>query len=169
MEDMEINPVELLDSLTDQDVVNVGWANIMGFDLQASFKEVHRSNMTKLDANGQPIFREDGKLLKSHLYEAPDLAKVYAETSFDYNATPKTVTLESLKAKVKEQHYHVVPGTTVTLCTLVLENGFAVTGESACASPELFDEELGKRLAYQRAIEKVWPLEGYLLKEQLSD
>ena len=79
------------------------------------------------------------------------------------------MTLESLKAKVKEQHYHVVPGTTVTLCTLVLENGFAVTGESACASPELFDEELGKRLAYQRAIEKVWPLEGYLLKEQLSD
>ena len=84
LSDFDIDPVELLDSLTDQDVVNIGWANIMGFDMEASFREVHRSNMTKLDENGQPIFREDGKLLKSNLYEAPDLKTVYESSRFAY-------------------------------------------------------------------------------------
>ena len=55
----------------------------------------------------------------------------------------------------------------LTFCVLVLENGFTVTGESACASPENFDPELGKKIAKDNAIQKVWALEGYLLKEQL--
>ncbi|MEG2432298.1 MAG: Gp49 family protein, partial [Acinetobacter sp.] len=55
----------------------------------------------------------------------------------------------------------------LTFCTIVLENGFTVTGESACASPENFDELIGQRIAYENAREKIWELEGYLLKEQL--
>lgn len=55
----------------------------------------------------------------------------------------------------------------LTFCVLVLENGFTVTGESACASPENFDPEIGKKIAKGNAIQKVWALEGYLLKEQL--
>ena len=55
----------------------------------------------------------------------------------------------------------------LTFCTLVLRNGFTVTGESACASPENFDAEIGKKIAYQNAREKIWMLEGYLLKEKL--
>lgn len=85
MESMDIKPVDLLDSFSDQDYVNVGWANLMGMDLEASFNEVQRSNMTKLDKNGNPIFREDGKLLKSDQYESPDLVSVYKNTSFKYN------------------------------------------------------------------------------------
>jgi hypothetical protein len=46
----------------------------------------------------------------------------------------------------------------LTFCVLVLRNGFTVTGESACASPENFDAELGRKIARQNAITKVWPL-----------
>jgi hypothetical protein len=53
----------------------------------------------------------------------------------------------------------------LTFCVLVLENGFTVTGESACASPENFDAELGRKIARQNAVGKIWPLEGYLLKQ----
>lgn len=55
----------------------------------------------------------------------------------------------------------------LTFCVLVLKNGFTVTGESACASPENFDPEIGKSIAYDNAREKIWLLEGYLLKENL--
>lgn len=57
----------------------------------------------------------------------------------------------------------------LTFCVLVLKNGFTVTGESACASPENFDAELGRKIARQNAVNKVWLLEGYLLKQRLSD
>ena len=56
----------------------------------------------------------------------------------------------------------------LTLCVLVLRNGFTVTGESACASPENFDAELGNKIARANAVKKVWPLMGYALKERLS-
>ncbi|OTG58833.1 hypothetical protein B9T36_10880 [Acinetobacter sp. ANC 4204] len=56
---------------------------------------------------------------------------------------------------------------TLTFCILTLENGFTVTGESACASPENFDAEMGRKIAYNNAREKIWVLEGYLLKEKL--
>ena len=55
----------------------------------------------------------------------------------------------------------------LTFCVLVLRNGFTVTGESACASPENFDAELGRKIARENAKQKIWPLMGYLLKEQL--
>lgn len=55
----------------------------------------------------------------------------------------------------------------LTFCVLVLKNGFTVTGESACASPENFDAELGRKIARQNAVSKVWPLMGYELKCRL--
>lgn len=55
----------------------------------------------------------------------------------------------------------------LTICVLVLRNGFTVTGESACASPENFDEEIGRKIARQNAIQKIWPLMGYELKQRL--
>lgn len=57
----------------------------------------------------------------------------------------------------------------LTFCVLVLQNGFTVTGESACASPENFDAEIGRKIARQNAVEKIWLLEGYLLKQRLYD
>ena len=57
----------------------------------------------------------------------------------------------------------------LTFCVLVLRNGFTVTGESACASPENFDAELGRKIARQNAVSKMWPLMGYALKEKLHN
>jgi hypothetical protein len=57
----------------------------------------------------------------------------------------------------------------LTFCVLVLKNGFTVTGESACASPENFDEEIGRKIARQNAEQKIWPLMGYELKQRLRD
>ncbi len=57
----------------------------------------------------------------------------------------------------------------LTFCVLVLKNGFTVTGESACASPENFDAEIGRKIARQNALNKIWQLEGYLLKQCLYE
>lgn len=56
----------------------------------------------------------------------------------------------------------------LTFCVLTLRNGFTVTGESACASPENFDVELGRKIARENAVQKMWPLMGYALKEKLA-
>ncbi|HCT7092507.1 TPA: hypothetical protein OT711_001766 [Klebsiella aerogenes] len=57
----------------------------------------------------------------------------------------------------------------LTFCVLTLKNGFTVTGESACASPENFDPEIGRKIARDNAVNKIWMLEGYLLKQKLSE
>ena len=57
----------------------------------------------------------------------------------------------------------------LTFCVLVLQNGFTVTGESACASPEKFDAALGRKIARQNAVQKVWPLMGYELRSKLAE
>ncbi|MBE5528127.1 hypothetical protein A9J41_11485 [Laribacter hongkongensis] len=56
----------------------------------------------------------------------------------------------------------------LTFCVIVLRNGFTVTGESACASPENFDAEIGRKIARQNAFAKIWPLMGYELRTKLS-
>ena len=56
----------------------------------------------------------------------------------------------------------------LTFCVLVLRNGFTVTGESACASPANFSEEIGRKIALANAISKIWPLMGYALKSELT-
>jgi hypothetical protein len=55
----------------------------------------------------------------------------------------------------------------LTFCVLTMRNGFTVAGESACASPENFDAELGRKIARANAVNKVWPLMGYELKSRL--
>jgi len=56
----------------------------------------------------------------------------------------------------------------ITICVLELKNGFTVTGESACASPENFDAEIGRMIARQNAVQKIWPLMGYELRSKLQ-
>jgi len=72
-----------------------------------------------------------------------------------------------IDAKIIHAAYHIFPGTTLTVCCLTLANGFTVTGESAAASRENFDVELGQKIARDNARNKVWALEGYLLKDRL--
>ena len=56
----------------------------------------------------------------------------------------------------------------LTFCVLVLRNGFTVTGESACASPENFNAEIGRKIARNNAVAKIWPLMGYELRSKLA-
>jgi hypothetical protein len=79
------------------------------------------------------------------------------------------VTYEDLKAKVAAEEYFTAgPDGILTICVLTMANGFTVTGESAPASPENFDANLGCKYAYEAAMRKAWSFEGYLLRERLS-
>ncbi len=75
---------------------------------------------------------------------------------------------DQIDAVITREDYYVFPATTLTVCCLTLKNGFTVTGESAAASPENFDAELGKKVARSHARDKIWALEGYLLREKLN-
>ena len=97
--------------------------------------------------------------------------------------TAPRITPSHIDSKVKHVYYHsplaaIDPKQAMdektyqtlrclTFCTIVMENGFTVTGESACASPENFDPFIGQEIAFKNAREKIWQLEGYLLKEKL--
>lgn len=76
------------------------------------------------------------------------------------------VTLEQIQAKIKNVTFHMVT-ITKTIAVLTLENGYTVTGESDCVDPSTFDEDIGKNEAYKKAVNNVWELEGYLLKEKI--
>ena len=67
-------------------------------------------------------------------------------------------------SEVNQDH----PLSLLTFCVLVLRNGFTVTGESACASPENFDAEIGRDIARKNAVQKIWPLMGYELRSKLA-
>ena len=101
--------------------------------------------------------------------------------------TAPRVTPADIEANIASEHYftandgvigaighnaneveHGTPLHLLTFCVLVMRNGFTVTGESACASPENFDAEIGRKIARENAINKVWPLMGYELKTKLS-
>ena len=77
------------------------------------------------------------------------------------------LTPDKIDATILTEQYHVFPGTTMTVCCLTLLNGYCVTGESAAASPENFDEEIGRHIARRNARDKIWALEGYLLRHYL--
>jgi hypothetical protein len=77
------------------------------------------------------------------------------------------LTPAKIDAAIASEAYHVFDGSCLTVCCLTLQNGFTVTGESACASPANFNAELGRKIAREKARDKIWALEGYLLKHRL--
>ncbi len=94
------------------------------------------------------------------------------------------ITPDDIEANIVSEHYftaregcegacggggtHPVALALLTFCVLVLRNGFTVTGKSACASPENFNAEIGRKIARKNAAEKVWPLMGYELRSKLA-
>lgn len=81
---INIDPVGVYDAITDISVINAGTANLLGLDLEKGFVEVMKSNMSKLDKDGKPIFREDGKIMKSNSYTPPRLDLVYQKYRYSY-------------------------------------------------------------------------------------
>jgi hypothetical protein len=79
------------------------------------------------------------------------------------------VTLDGIKAKIKGETYLVLPDGRTTLCILDLENGYTIKGLSACVDPAEFDLNLGRKYAFEDAIRQIWPLEGYLLAEEMHN
>ena len=78
------------------------------------------------------------------------------------------LTPDLIDSVIQDEAYYVFPGTTVTVCCLTLTNGYNVVGESAAVSAENFDEEIGRKVAREKARNQIWALEGYLLKQQLA-
>lgn len=103
--------------------------------------------------------------------------------------TAARITPADIEANITSEHYgtahdmvrraalqsgHAIFGSApslslLTFCVLVLSNGFTVTGESACASPENFDAEIGRKIARANAVQKIWPLMGYELRSELAN
>lgn len=83
--------------------------------------------------------------------------------------TAPRITPEQIDGLIASEAYHIFPGTTVTVCCLGLINGFTTVGESACASPENFDEAIGRKIARANARDKIRALEGYLLRQKLYE
>lgn len=93
-------------------------------------------------------------------------ADAFDEAYVAIDSIPNKLRLDDLVAKVQGELFVKVGGSTTIACHLHLENGFIVTGTSACIDPAIFDEEIGKQIAYDNAIDKIWQLEGYLLAQR---
>lgn len=81
--------------------------------------------------------------------------------------TAPRVTMVGLLEKIVGESYTTMPSGKVMVCELTLQNGFTVRGEAAVVSKENFNDEIGRRVSRENAIEKMWELEGYLLQERL--
>ena len=77
------------------------------------------------------------------------------------------LTPDLIDSKILCTQYFRVDNTTVTICAMILQNGYTVVGKSAAVSMDNFDSELGEKIAKDDAREQIWALEGYLLKEKL--
>lgn len=88
----------------------------------------------------------------------------------DLALSPETIRGEAvpdrlIENRIGEVSYTVVPGSTVTICTVTLDTGYSVWGACACACPATFDPELGKQCSYTEALRKLKLLFGFLATE----
>lgn len=83
--------------------------------------------------------------------------------------TAPRITPEHLENVIVSEQYYIFPNSTFTACLLTLKNGYTVLGESACASPENFNADIGRKIARDNAKNKIWALEGYLLRDKLHN
>lgn len=81
--------------------------------------------------------------------------------------TRTTVTLNDIQDRIKKVSYHLMPDTTTTFCQVDMVNGYVVWGMSACIDSSKYNQALGEKYSYEDAINKLWPLEGYLLSEEI--
>lgn len=111
------------------------------------------------------------------------LQETEAASAAVVKAPEERVSLASMEAKIKHKYEFIAAAAIdsmlmdmppppelelLSICILVMKNGFMVIGKSAPASAANFNRELGKKFAYEDAVRQLWPLEGYALRERLA-
>lgn len=81
--------------------------------------------------------------------------------------TKYKVTLERIQSKIKGVTYTTLPSGKVMICEITLENGFTVQGEAGVVDKANFVQELGEKYSYEKALDKIWMIEGYLMQEHM--
>lgn len=76
-----------------------------------------------------------------------------------------SVTKEYMESRIAKTEFTVIQDSTVTICSITLDNGYSVRGESACVNPANYNKEIGERIAHDNAFNALWPLFGFLLAE----
>lgn len=76
------------------------------------------------------------------------------------------ITKEYMESRIAISPKFTRIGETVTHCRIVLDNGFSVSGESACVNAENYNQSIGEKIAYDNAFRQLWPLFGFLLAEK---
>lgn len=79
---------------------------------------------------------------------------------------PNKVHLSDMLARIKHTKYTKLDDGKTTICTVAMVNGYTVIGMSSCVDPAQYNEALGEKYSFEDAINKLWPLEGYLLAER---
>ena len=77
------------------------------------------------------------------------------------------LTPEHIENTIVDEKYIHDQGSTLTICVLTLRNDFKIVGKSAAASPENYRQDIGEAVARKDAVNQIWVLEGYLLRERL--
>ena len=83
--------------------------------------------------------------------------------------TPNRVSLDSMLDKISHEEYiypEALPH--MTICLIIMANGFAVLGKSVPADPDNYNADLGKQFAREDAIRQLWPLEAYSLRDRMT-
>lgn len=83
------------------------------------------------------------------------------------NKLRTSVDMDYILSRVKDVAFTILEGTTVTICSVTLDNGFSVRGESACVDPARFNKEMGEKIAKDNAINELWQLLGFMVAEDL--
>ena len=79
------------------------------------------------------------------------------------------VTMNDILEKMKQVEYIKLSDGRTTLCVVYTENGYTIIGKSACVAEENYNQALGEKYAFEDAVNQMWPLEGYLLKQKLYE
>lgn len=126
----------------------------MSYDDQGIEQEIQAKGLTASRVTPQRI---EEIIVGEHYFTAADgrAGAIEAETYFG-------------RERPLDADTDLTPLRLLTFCVLVLRNGFTVTGESACVSPENFDAELGRKIARKHAVDKIWALEGYALRNRMN-
>lgn len=133
------------------------YEEILDFRVQLMQGELDKQNTVNEEAPRVTCADIEAEISSEHYFTAED-GRYGAITRDTYvgRETPRDEAID------------LAPLGLLTFCVLVLRNGFTVIGENACVSPENFNAEIGRQIARARAVDKIWPLLGFRMKDQLS-